>query len=384
MKDIKKMLTDDGAKILPDDNRIKQNVKRELGIDRAQPVLACAHGGEKAVDSSKNRTFLVLGAVCLALILFLGIFLPFVLNKKPVKGGFTVNKFAQITDTDSFYAYGAASVGTLLSSVHAQQTAVSDPAAEAMAAKPRTAQFRTADAQKIPVGLDTVNRYMKLVESLLSEGTIASSAIAGDRDYEFGITVRYTDLIGNGVSYRMYYNKRFTQSEEKDGEREEVYDIDGILLVGENEYPVEGSGETETEDGERESELRFKAYTNADKTDYIEVRQETETDLEETEQTYVYSAYRDGELLEETRVEYQSENGELELELSITAGDETDRLTFKNDTKDGSGALRVNGRLDGQSVSFSVRIRRGEYHYVFDDGSSSDLDRDDGDDDFDD
>ena len=44
MKDIKKLLSRQACEILPDDDRVKDQVKRELGIEQRQEVLAYAHG----------------------------------------------------------------------------------------------------------------------------------------------------------------------------------------------------------------------------------------------------------------------------------------------------------------------------------------------------
>ena len=43
--------------------------------------------------------------------------------------------------------------------------------------------------------------------------------------------------------------------------------------------------------------------------------------------------------------------------------------------------INVRGNIDGQPVKFKFYVRQNSYHYVFEDGSSSDLERDDDDDD---
>lgn len=420
MKNVKKIMAKHKSEILPD-KKIKDNVRHELGFDGAQYSAAYAHGGEQTADVRRNK-IIVLCAAALAVVLLLGTIIPVLMkNRKPITPSVS-NKFAQITDAASFYAYGAASVGTLLASSD------SLPTVRKLSDSLPTVRKLSASAETEKSRLTTVNRYMSLVESLLSEQNIVSNMISGERGYRYGMTVKHTDLHGNEISYRLYYDKypTATESEDKnyyginhndkisDGESpdykayneykidneynidknddktEKDYSIKGILLIGGAEYFVEGVYETENDGGESESELYFKAFTNAEKTSYIEVRQkherETKSDETEIEQEYVYSVYVDGVLTERTEIEYETEKDELELKMSVTKDGETETILFKGEFENGERILRARGKVNGQTVSFRVYVLNDGYRYVFDDGSFSDFERDDddGDDDNDD
>ncbi len=420
MKNVKKIMAKHKSEILPD-KKIKDNVRHELGFDGAQYSAAYAHGGEQTADVRRNK-IIVLCAAALAVVLFLGAIIPALMkNRKPITPSVS-NKFAQITDAASFYAYGAASVGTLLASSD------SLPTVRKLSDSLPTVRKLSASAETEKSRLTTVNRYMSLVESLLSEQNIVSNMISGEHGYRYGMTVKHTDLHGNEISYRLYYDKypTATESEEKnyygvtrddkiselkisDGESpdykayngdkiddeynidknndktEKDYSIKGILLIGGAEYFVEGVYETENDGGESESELYFKAFTNAEKTSYIEVRQkherETKSDETEIEQEYVYSVYVNGVLTERTEIEYETEKDELELKMSVTKGGETETILFKGEFENGERILRARGKVNGQTVSFRVYVLNDGYRYVFDDGSFSDFERDDDDDD---
>ena len=146
---------------------------------------------------------------------------------------------------------------------------------------------------------------MALVESLLRDGAITGECIAGEMGYTYGMTVSYTDLLGDSVSYVMYYDKVFLEGETEDDETEESYFLSGILVIEDTAYPVEGSYETEFSEGETENELYFKAFTDTEKNSYIEVEQETETEEDdgeaETEKEYVYSVYSKNKLIEKIK-----------------------------------------------------------------------------------
>lgn len=379
MKNIKKMLAQHKSEILPDD-KIKDNIKRQLGMQQTESALAYAHGGEKTVDNRRKNGLIVLCAAMLALAILLGVLIPKLLNpgSSPLVPSFE-NKFANITDANSFYAYGAASVGTLLVTTDAKNqnsgatTAAEDPIANN--------QPLSGDQ------LATINRYMTLVESLLSDGKIENSAIGGELGYEYGMSVKYTDLRGKEVSYRMFYNKTFLDGKTDGDEKKENYSISGVLLIDGNTYSVEGMYKTETENGEFESDLYFKAYVNAEKTSYIEVEREMENESgedAEIEQKYIYSVYESDKLVERTVIEYEAEKDEIELKLSITKDGKKETLLFNEETENGERVLHVRGDVGGKSVNFKVYIRQNTYHYVFEDGTSSDLERDEDDDDDDD
>ena len=377
MKKIKKLLSEHSAEILPD-KHIKDNIKRKLGYEEKEVSLSYAHGGEKTVKENRNK-LIALCASVFAVLLALCILLPVFLHKSkapffPAPSG---NKFADITDADSFYAYGAASIGTILSS---EKSAT--PALQKVRAM--SAVVRKNSSEQI----DTINKYMALVESLLSDGAITGEGIAGEMGYTYGMTVSYTDLLGDSVSYVMYYDKVFLEGETEDDETEESYSLSGILVIEDTAYPVEGSYETEFSEGETENELYFKAFTDTEKNSYIEVEQETETEEDdgesETEKEYVYSVYSKNKLIEKTEIKYEKEDDELELKMTVSKDGKKEELIFNDETEDGERVLFVRGNIDGRDVRFRIYIRQGNYHYVFENGESSDHDRFDDQDDDDD
>lgn len=376
-KDIKKLLSDGAKDVLPDD-RIKNKIKQRLDFDEEEKVLVLAGGG--TVVSKRRNIIIAACAFMLAVVIALCFIIPALLkNDDPFGGISDGNKFEDITDANSFYAYGAASVGTMLSS----RTSGGEVAALAYTAYSdgNGAEYHgDRDAQ-----IETINKYMSLVESLLSDSAIVGSAIDGADGYDFGMKVSYKDLLGGTVSYEMYYNKIFIEGETDGDEVEENYSIEGILIVDGQTYPVQGKYETETSSDETGDELEFRAYTSSDRRSYIEVKQEYETENEdgetETEKEYVYTVVTDGRESEKTEVKYEKENDEAELKLVFEADGVKDELTFKTREESGECVIIAEGRIDGESLRFRVRVREGQYHYEFEDGSSSDFDRHDDDDD---
>ena len=367
MKDIKKILSEQSSDVLPD-NSVKEKIKHELGYDRqTQYVASYAGGGEAAANGKNNRTIITAAIIIAVITVFLCVFLPVFLKNDSVPVG-TIDKFAQITDAESFYAYGAASVGSIITSADAY--AISSDEVGLMSAR------SAADNEE---QIAVINRYMSLVEGLIGSGKIAEQQINATYGYQFGMSVSFTDLLGETTSYRLYYNKIFQNGETDGDETEENYSIEGILMIGDSSYPVEGNYQTESESDEQENELYFTAYINREAQSFIRVSQEYESETEdgsnETEKQYVYSIYNNGKLTERTSIDYETEDGELELQLTIRKNGKSETLVFSGETTNGEQVISVRGNIDGQSVRFRIYVKQGEYHYVFDDGSSSDQSR---------
>ena len=396
---------------------VKENIRSGLGMREEEAQAAYAHGGSEGIK--KTRTPLIAAAAALiAAVIILSILLPVFFGKKNALSPSLNNKFEQITDADSFYAYGAASVGSLLAaeaegaggSIAAKNFALPAKTGALRADPAKTGALRALSVKALPVSsaetenaavspsqqaqIDTVNRYLSLVEGLLGEGGISETPAAGNDKYPYGMHISYLDLLGETVRYTLYYDKIFRGGDKDEEESEAYYSIEGELIVEGRTYPVEGNytaeSETDKDESEESGTLEFTAYTGENS--YIRAVQETERETEEDESGievyYVYTVVEEGKVIERTEVEYEKEDeedeSELELALTIEKGGRRERLTFTDETEDGRRVLRARGNIGGDEVRFSVYILKGKYHYVFEDGSSSDSGRFDDDDDDDD
>lgn len=386
--DVKKLLAEHRDEILPD-ARVKEKVRRDLGLSSVtESRMAYARGGEHALTDGR-KVAVALIAVLLVAAIFLCIFLPIWLQRggAPTPGG-DIGVFG---DADSFYAYGAASVGAILSS--GEGSASSSPhavTADAAVAAAEVYPVAAADAAQVEI----LNKYLSLVESLLGGSGITGESVAPAKGYEFGMRVTRVDLLGGHDSYELYYNKIFLGSETDGDETEENYSITGVLVTDGGTYRVSGTYQTESEEDGRESELSFRAYTGDGADSYIEFRQSQESEHDdgdpETEAEYVYTVVTDGVRRERTVVEYEGETDETELSMVIDRYDadgsriSREQLFFEDETEDGARVIVVRGTLDGEAVAFRIYVRGDGYDYVFSDGTHIPGDRYDDDDDDDD
>lgn len=289
------------------------------------------------------------------------------------------NYAAGIDTPEEFYAYGVASVGTLLQT--AQQPTV---ASAAMQTAPQNGNGNNGSTELTPEQLEKVGFYLPLVESLLQDNPIQSATTQSDREeYATKTVVTVRDWDGETAQYTMYYNteeiaapRDYDDDDEDDDDKDEQkahYRISGIMIVDEQEYPVSGQMKKESEPGETEDKSFFRA--DLGENSVIEIRMETENEQElgeqETEQKFVHSFYQDGQLVERTVMEYEQEEDETELLVSITRDGEKRVLRFEEETaKDGTRCIRVMSNVNGEMTQFRVYVTYNEqgepiYRYVF-------------------
>lgn len=241
------------------------------------------------------------------------------------------NKFEQLTTTESVYGFSAASAGMLISAMQGGEAAKLSAIGEAAAPSPLAYAETAIDTAEL-------DKYMALVESLLSDGGFGVSAEASDREeYSEKMTVTYRDMRGNSLEYVMYYNQVLTGYGEDRNEVEEVYRIDGVMEIDGVDYPVRGERRIETEGGESENETQF--IVSVSEESYIAVEHGGESERGETEQEYEYSLYENGRLTERSVFEYEEERGETELKMISYRDGESAVLYFEKEVVRGEEVI---------------------------------------------
>lgn len=362
MKNIKKLLSQQGQEILPD-NAIKDIIKQKIGFEEKQTSLVYAHNGQQKVDNV-FKTKLFACSMALILLLIVGIFIPILLNKNANKNKIQIyNKFAQVTNAETFFAYSAASVGDLLSSPYTATNC--SVIANAMSCGTYVTHTKESDLDSAQT--ETIDKYMSLVVNLFGSSKIESNVAKGDINYQFAMNIHYTNLNGEVVFFKMLFNKLLLSEEKEEDEVEQNYSIDGILLKGNEKYLVEGLHKVETEKGESESEMYFKAFLNSEKNSYIEVQQnfEIENDAQENEieQEFIYSLYNNGKVVEKNTIKYEAEDDELSLKMHIITENETNNLLFNYERIENKNALHVVGNIGDKSINYYIYFQKDGYQY---------------------
>ena len=362
MKNIKKLLSQQAQEILPD-NAINDIIKQKIILEQKQTSLVYAHNGQQKGDNAL-KTKLLVCSIVLILVLLVGIFIPILLNKNFDNNKRQIyNKFAQVTNAETFFAYSAASVGNLLSSPYTATNCSVMATSMSVGTRVLTKESDLNSAQT-----EIIDRYMPLVINLLSTSNIESNIAEGDINYKFVMNIHYTNLNGEVVIFKMLFNKLLLGEENEEDEVEQNYAIDGILLKGNEKYHVEGLHKVEKENGESESEMFFKAFLNSEKTSFIEVQQNFEIENEdgenEIEQKFIYSLYNNGKVVEKNTIKYESEDNELSLRMHIITERGTNILLFNYERIKNKNVLHVVGNIGDESINYYIYFHEDGYQYI--------------------
>ena len=266
-------------------------------------------------------------------------------------------KFDDITTTSSIFAFSAASAGMIISSEG--YTAGSAPAGRSASAAAVTLN-EASDGEDF----SDLDKYMALVDSLLSDGGYNITEGASDREgYEHMTSITYNDVHGASHSYEMYYNLteviHFDDHDDDDwddrddhDENEEQYSIEGVMVIGGEDFAISGAREIESERDESQSQTKL--YVNLGEGDYMLVEQDYETEDGETEQEYSYSVYRDGTCVERSSFEYENERDETEIKMTAAKDGQSESFYFTRESVRGEEIIVLTTRSGKDSQSYYV------------------------------
>lgn len=206
-----------------------------------------------------------------------------------------------------------------------------------------------------------LDRYMALVESLLSDGGFDFSSQTSDREgYAEKTVITYKDMSGDAHDYVMYFNQTLTKSEtdESDGETEENYSIKGVMVIDGADYEIRGERKNESEEGESETETEFVVILGENR--YIRVEQSVETEDGESEQEYCYSVYENGKLVERSEFSYETEENETELKMTSFKDGKTQVLYFEREIENGEEVIEIHVGDGKHGKGYIVHIEKDE------------------------
>ena len=206
-----------------------------------------------------------------------------------------------------------------------------------------------------------LDRYMALVESLLSDGGFDFSSQTSDREgYAEKTVISYKDMSGDAHDYVMYFNQTLTKSEtdESDGETEENYSIKGVMVIDGADYEIRGERKNESEEGESETETEFVVILGENR--YIRVEQSVEAEDGDSEQEYCYSVYENGKLVERSEFSYETEENETELKMTSFKDGKTQVLYFEREIENGEEVIEIHVGDGKHGKGYIVHIEKDE------------------------
>lgn len=187
-----------------------------------------------------------------------------------------------------------------------------------------------------PTSIDQIKPYLELFEQLLTQSNGLSVVVeASDLvEYETKQVFQVTDILGETITYTMYYNTSDLTDDDfddNDEDNEQEYMISGILIYGDTTYLIEGKHEIE----ENDQKLEFTSKLS--ETEFVKVTYK----LEDEETKFAYRVYEQGELVNESTIKIEIEDNELKIELAYMEGINEGEYEFKLETEDGKTVLKI-------------------------------------------
>lgn len=267
---------------------------------------------------------------------------------------------APSTSAQDVYATSALSGASYLSASGASSVRRASAAVNSTSIEINTPAFNFEGvAPKIKDGLE-------LVDSLLAGNVSEKIEINTEKDGEFAAyTYLMTVTVDGKEVARMYFNETSTKTETEqddddyESKTETSTTLEGVIVKGDKKFEVVGKKELEVEGDEKEFSVEFR--TKADENNYVEFSYESEKDENSLETSYTVKIVRNGKVLQETELEYETENGKTEVELSFKAFKGIKFKISKDDVNDNVFRLSY---IIGES-SFNVTVTKTETGYKF-------------------
>ena len=192
-------------------------------------------------------------------------------------------------------------------------------------------------------------------ENILNNLKIAQNMITGDvvkseikdskiEGYKYSYTISSQDLSGDNKIYDFYYNETELKTDEFD---EKEWRLDGIVLLEETEYKIQGNREKEG----NEEEIQF--VVKMDDRNYVVIEEETE----KGEKEYSYTKFENGQEVFETEVSYEkSISGVVELEFSSEIEGKEREYNFTFYSNEEGDYVRVDFKDNQLKLKYLIKI----------------------------
>ena len=397
-KDIEKIIKIEAEQFIPDPlDKIKTAARAEnLLPNNSSPGSEVYSHGNTAVMVKSKRKVIWSFTAFISIIVCCILILSFTLNFGRTKPFIPTPINLSVEDV---YGMGAVSsvrlLGNNMSASAVQTFSAVSAATQTPADGVEPASFTIDNSEKeVKEQTERFNEYFTALDSFLGDDIVSTTTEPNtDENYEYEtkMTINGKDFNGESVKYTMYYTETLVKADadneeaeaDSDGEDEETeseYQLVGVMVIDGVDYYLEGERSEETEKDESETELKIRAYADkTDKTSYIQMEQEYSVEDGETETEYVYSIYVNGELSEQTAVEFETEskNGKVETkyELEFRSGSSKGKYVVEREVKDNKISMKVHYHIDGKTGVFHIReVIDGnghkQYEYAFSDNET--------------
>src|SRR3989339_693186 len=216
-------------------------------------------------------------------------------------------------------------------------------------------------SEDVVTPMEQIEPYLELFEQLLaqSNGLDVVTEASDLPEYETKQVFTTIDLLGNTVTYTMYYSNVVEEAtiQEDAEDNEETDEIHGDVT-----YQITGKHEIEDD----EEKIEFTSMLN--ETDFVEVTYK----IEDEEVKFEYVVYQNGQVVNESQIKIENEDDELKIEFSFVDGANSGEYEFKLETEDGEDILKIEfyTMIDGVESEGEAKVKvmidevTGETYYT--------------------
>ena len=197
--------------------------------------------------------------------------------------------------------------------------------------------------------IDTINKYLGIMEQMLADDKplVIQNETSDRSEYAIKMVISTKDLNGNVFTYIFYYNEtnlndNDDDEEEKDKDEMEL-SLEGIMVVSDKEYVINGKKEVE----ENEMKVEFTSYL--DEKNYVKVVHKTENN----EEKFEYTISENG-VISKSKMKFESKGNETKLKLQFTEGNIEREYQFKREFDDGHDVIKI--EINDENYKFEVKV----------------------------
>lgn len=255
-------------------------------------------------------------------------------------------------NTDDVYAFEAVSSMSLLKTMDANSS-------QPLNVKPNSYIFTNLgySDEVTEEEINEINKYLGIMEQMLADDEpIAVVEEVSDRtEFTNKLVISTKDINLNVHTYTLYYNEVVLNEKiddeetdekeavEKENDAEQESSLEGIMVIGDKEYTVNGKKEIE------EDEMKVEFTSKIDDDNWVKVVQKTEED----ETKFEYSISEAG-VVSVTEMKFEKEDNETKLKLQFTQGDNENEYEFKIEEEDGEKVIKI--KISDGTTNLEVKV----------------------------
>ena len=204
------------------------------------------------------------------------------------------------------------------------------------------------------------------VEQTTTKNTETTGILA---NYHFVMNISVPHTNGN---IKLYYNETETETEKEIEDEKEESEVstklEGVMVVGTNQFDVVGEREFEKEGNEEESSIEFTTKSHTNPLNYVTIKQSVEIEDGEYELEYEYFIYENGILIQESETEFEIEGEKFELEYQLKTNGVLEETVFKITKGETLNTFNIFYTIGTKTEKISVSKTTTSYIFTYSNG----------------